>query len=264
MSLYDNESPKFLTECLESLSNQTRPPNEVVIVFDGPINNNLVAVVDAFYVRLPVVKVQLAKNSGLAIALNEGLKHCSGNLIARMDTDDISAPIRLEKQECYIINNMLDVVGTAALVIDFDGKVTGARVNPESHAEIMDKLWCNPFIHPSVMFVKSSIVNIGAYDSSLRRRQDYELWFRAAKYGLRFGNLQEELIQYRFDLHTLKKQSPKLAWQQGQIGFLGSMSCNLGLVRAISCFIPFIRSLFPIMAQAKFTQFMGLFDSRVK
>lgn len=264
ISLYDKESPKFLVHCLESLTKQTRQPDEVVIVFDGPVNDALANVVDEFCTFLSIVKVKLTTNSGLAIALNEGLKYCSGDLIARMDTDDVCVAERLEKQERYIILNRLDIVGTAASVIDFNGEITGIRVNPESHDDIVKKLWCNPFIHPSVMFVKASLDKIGAYDNSLRRRQDYELWFRAAKHGLRFGNLQDKLIEYRFDLHTLQKQSPKLAWTQGKIGFTGSMSCKLGLMKSLVCFVPFVRSLLPIGLQVKLTQLMKSFDSRTK
>lgn len=264
MSLYDKERVDFLTLCFDSLTRQTRQPDEVVVVFDGPINDKLVQTVDIFCKQLPIIKVPLEENSGLAIALNEGLKYCSGDLITRMDTDDICLCERLEKQENYILSHKLDVVGTGASVIDLSGKLIGARVNPAYHDDIIDKLWCNPFVHPSVMFVKSSIQGIGAYDNSLRRRQDYELWFRAARHGLKFGNLQERLIEYRFDQHTLKKQSPKLAWQQGMIGFKGSMLCKLGIIKSIICFIPFIRSLLPIGLQMKVTEIMSFFDSRAK
>lgn len=264
MSLYEKERVDFLALCLESLMKQTRQPDEVVIVYDGFVNDALKDTVNAYCQHLPIIKVCLEKNSGLAIALNEGLKHCTGDLIARMDTDDICLNERLEKQEEYIVTQGLDIVGTAAVVVDLDGKITGVRKNPTTHADIVDKLWCNPLIHPSVMFVKSSIDRIGAYDHSLRRRQDYDLWFRAASHGLKFGNLQEKLIKYRFDQHTLQKQSPKLAWQQGMIGFKGSMSCKLGVIKSVVCFVPFIRSLLPIGLQVRFTKLMKSFDSRTK
>lgn len=264
MSLYEQERAELLALCLESLMKQTRKPDEVVIVFDGFVNNALADTVNEYCQHLPIIKVSLDTNSGLAIALNEGLKHCSGDLIARMDTDDICLCERLEKQEEYIVTHGLDIVGTAAVVVDLDGEITGVRINPTTHADIIDKLWCNPLIHPSVMFVKSSIEKIGAYDDSLRRRQDYELWFRAASHGLKFGNLQEQLIKYRFDQHTLQKQSPKLAWQQGMIGFKGSMSCKLGVIKSVVCFAPFIRSLLPIGLQMSVTKLMKSFDSRAK
>jgi len=256
MSLYEKESVNFLTLCLESLINQTRQPDEVVIVFDGYVNDELKRVVDSYCEHLPIIKVYLEKNYGFAIALNEGLSRCTGDLIARLDTDDICLPERLEKQKEYLVTNELDILGTAAFIIDLNGEITGTRRNPAIHTDIIDKLWCNPLIHPSVMFVKSSVERIGAYDASLRRRQDYELWFRAARSGLKFGNLQDELIKYRFDQHTLKKQSPELAWQQGVIGFKGSISCKLGIVKSVVCFVPFIRSLLPISIQIRFNRLM--------
>lgn len=264
MSLYDKESPKLLAKCLESLVEQSRQADQIVLVFDGPVNKVLESIVDQFTHRLPIIKVRLENNSGLAIALNKGLKYCDGELIARMDTDDVCLKSRFEKQEKYLIANDLDILGTAASVIDFYGNHTGTRVNPTSHNDIIRKLWCNPFIHPSVMFNKSNVEAIGAYDNTLRRRQDYELWFRAAKHGLKLGNLEEKLIEYRFDKHTLKKQSSKLAWKQGLIGFKGSMSCNLGIIKSLVCFIPFIRSLLPIKYQVKLTQLMKAFDSRTQ
>lgn len=264
MSLYDKESEDFLASCLESVLNQTRRPDQVVIVIDGHVRENLHSIVDRYSDKLPIEKLILEKNSGLAIALNSGLDICTGDLIARMDTDDICMPERLEKQERFILKENLDIVGSGASVIDYNGNVTGTRINPLKHEDIVLKLWCNPFIHPSVMFKKSSILSIGAYDALLRRRQDYELWFRAANKGLKLGNLDEKLIQYRFDSHTLKKQSPKLAWKQGSIGFRGSMSCNLGLGRSLVCYIPFVRSILPIFIQVKLTKLMKVFDTRSK
>ncbi|HHX8576194.1 glycosyltransferase [Vibrio sp. Vb2354] len=264
MSLYDKESAEFLNLCLGSLVDQTRQADEVVIVFDGPINNSLESLVDFFSVTLPIVKVKLANNQGLAAALNAGLEKCTGDLVARMDTDDICLNERLEKQEKYLLEHDLDIVGTAASVIDFQGNFTGVRVNPCEHEEIIQSLWCNPFIHPSVMFKKASLISIGGYDDSLRRRQDYELWFRAAKNGLRLGNLEDKLLKYRFDQHTLKKQSPKLAWMQGKIGFSGSMACKLGIVKSLVCFIPFIRSLLPVWFQFKLTKLMKSLDTRTR
>lgn len=264
MSLYDKESEDFLDSCLESILNQTRIPDQVVIVIDGHVRENLHRIIDRYSDKLPIEKLALENNSGLAIALNSGLDICTGDLIARMDTDDICMPDRIEKQERFILKEDLDIVGSGASVIDYNGNTTGTRMNPLKHEDIVSNLWRNPFIHPSVMFKKNKIKNIGSYDDSLRRRQDYELWFRAANNGLKFGNLQEELISYRFDEHTLRKQSPKLAWIQGTIGFKGSLSCNLGFFRSIVCFIPFFRSLFPIGFQIKLTRFMKLIDSSLK
>ena len=90
ISLYYKENPDFLRQSLDSVFTQTLPPDEVVLVEDGPLTAELDAVVDEYvrrYQSLHIVK--LPKNMGLGNALNEGLKHCSNELVARMDTDDI-------------------------------------------------------------------------------------------------------------------------------------------------------------------------------
>ncbi|MEZ9652844.1 glycosyltransferase [Vibrio lentus] len=262
LSLYDKEEPVFLEECLRSLVNQSRGADEIVIVYDGQINSSLDVVVGNFEKILPLKIIKLSVNSGLAVALNLGLKHCTGDLIARIDTDDVCCTSRLEAQELYFKNNKIDILGSAAKIMNFNGHIKGFRKNPTMHHDIMKSLWKNPFIHPSVMFRKSSIELIGGYDEKLRRRQDYELWFRAARNNLILGNLDECLICYRYDAHTLKKQSVKMAWMQGIIGFKGSLSCGLGGLKAMYCFIPFFRSLFPLKFQVKISKVMKKFDTR--
>ena len=262
MSLYYKEKPKYLSLCLDSLVKQTRKADEVVIIIDGEIGDDLKNILGEYSNLLPIKAIYLSDNVGLGAALNIGLLHCSGELIARMDTDDISTDNRLMIQEKYILSKELDIIGTGAYVIDLNGDITGFRINPKEHSEIVKNLWKNPFIHPSVMFKKSKVEAIGAYNCSLKRRQDYELWFRAAKKGLKFGNVEEKLIKYRFGQHTLEKQSIKLAFNQGVIGFRGSVSCQLGLVKAIVCFVPFFRSLFPISLQIRITKLIKFIDSR--
>lgn len=262
ISLYKQETPFFFHECLESLSIQTRKPDQVVIVFDGFVGSDLEEVVDQFSSVLPIQVVSLSVNVGLAGALNAGLEHCSGNLVARFDSDDICYPRRLEVQERLINEFNVDILGSSATVINFDGVEVGTRINPVRHDVIIQNLWRNPLIHPSVMFRKERILDIGAYSNELRRRQDYELWFRAARNDLKFYNVKEPLIYYRFDSHTLAKQRPSLAWNQGKIGFTGSMSCNLGFIKSLCCFIPFFRSVFPLCLQVKITKVMKFLDSR--
>ncbi|EGR9009288.1 glycosyltransferase [Vibrio vulnificus] len=264
LSLFRNENPLHLQQCLESLTLQTRQPDQVVIVFDGPIGKCLEDIVNDFCDSLPLHIIRLPDNVGLASALNSGLDKCIGELIARFDTDDICYSHRLEVQERIINDSQVDILGSAATIINLNGDIVGIRRNPIQHEEIVANLWKNPFIHPSIMFRKESIQKVGGYNGFLRRRQDYDLWFRAAKRNLKLANLKEPLIYYRFDSHTLSKQSPSLAWMQGKIGFNGSMSCGLGIIKSMYCFIPFVRSLFPLWFQVRITQAMKLFDSRNK
>ena len=102
LSLYSKESPDFLRQSLDSIFNQILLPNEVVLVEYGPLTDELYAVL----VKYPQLKiVKLEKNGGLGKALNEGLKHCSYDIVARMDTDDIAKPDRFEKQIKFLEEN---------------------------------------------------------------------------------------------------------------------------------------------------------------
>lgn len=92
----------------------------------------------------------------------------------------------------------VDVLGSGCVEIDYGGVERDIRLMPADHEAIVDALWSCPLIHPSIMFRREKILAVGGYDDGLRRRQDYELWFRAAQQGIRFGNIQKPLIQYRF------------------------------------------------------------------
>ena len=99
LSLYYRENAEYLKQSLDSIFKQTVKPNEVVLVIDGPITPELKTVVneyDSIYKELKIIP--LKNNTGLGNALNEGLKHCLYDIVARMDTDDIAKPNRFEKQ----------------------------------------------------------------------------------------------------------------------------------------------------------------------
>lgn len=100
MSVYHKERPEFLRQAMESIAKQTVPTNDFVLVCDGPLNEQLDEVIaqmqDMFGQLLHVVRLE--KNMGLGNALNIGIQHCKNDLVARMDSDDISRPDRCERQ----------------------------------------------------------------------------------------------------------------------------------------------------------------------
>jgi hypothetical protein len=182
-----------------------------------------------------------------------------------MDADDIALPQRFETQLSYLeANPTVDIVGAAVEEIDVAGKKLGERYVPIEHESIFPNLWACPLIHPTVMFRKSQILLAGNYSVDLPRRQDYELWFRCAERGLRFHNLPEILLQYRFGEHTHKRQSPKVAWQQGVIGYKGSGRIGTPMRHRLICFVPFLRSLLPQRLQHLAYKALARFDPRKK
>ena len=98
MSVYKNESPDFLAQALKSVVTNTVHPAEIVMVKDGPLTDELEEVLSKFQLQYPIFKfVVHEKNTGLGIALRDGLLACSHELVARMDTDDICMPNRFER-----------------------------------------------------------------------------------------------------------------------------------------------------------------------
>jgi glycosyltransferase involved in cell wall biosynthesis len=100
MSIYYKENPDFFKVSVESMLNQTLKPEQIVIVKDGKLTEALDEIINEYTSAQPnlFTIVSLEENVGLGLALNEGLKVCRNELVARMDTDDISLPERCELQ----------------------------------------------------------------------------------------------------------------------------------------------------------------------
>jgi glycosyltransferase involved in cell wall biosynthesis len=265
MSIYQGENPLFFEQCLKSLVDQKLKASEVIIVEDGIIPKELKVIIDDFREALNIKSLILKENSGLAVALNFGLQHCKYNLVARMDSDDVSLADRFESQiKTFNESKNLDILGTYAQEIDSMSNKGRVRKMPLEHDEIYSCLYAIPFIHPSVMFKKSSILKLGGYNNLLRRRQDYDLWFRAGKAGLKFKNLSEILLLYRFDHNTHARQSLISLLQQGFIGLKGVCMLKQSFWKGIVAFIPFLRGLLPISIQHKTYNYLKKFDPREK
>ena len=266
MAVHESDEGAFLDGAIRSITwEQSRQPGQVVLVQDGPLSLEQEGVMERWKAQLGgrLEVVPLGESVGLGGALNAGLERCAYPLVARMDADDVAFPERLERQsELMEENPELGVLGSGAQEIDLDGHPGPLRAVAEGHEALVSRLWACPFIHPSVMFRKDLIVGVGGYDSSLRRRQDYELWFRVLEAGGRFANIGEPLIWYRFDRNTHKKQSVSAAWRQGVIGARGSRRVGLPAWKQLACFVPFFRSLLPVWAQHGVYRMLRPFDPR--
>ena len=209
LSLYHKESPVYLSQSLDSVFNQTMPPAEVVLVEDGPLTDELYAVVETYRSKYPQLKVvKLPQNGGLGKALNVGLQHCSYELVARMDTDDIAYPDRFEKQlRVYLSHPEIDLCG--AWIAEFEGDIShvvSVRKVPEMQSEIMRYAKRrNPINHPVVMFRKTAVFNAGGYQH-FPLFEDYYLWVRMLMDGACFYNLQECLLYFRLSKDMFKRR----------------------------------------------------------
>lgn len=199
MSIYNKETPLYLDACLESLNIQTIRASEVVLVLDGYVNQSLLNVIERWRDELKIITVPLPKNVGLGLALNEGLKKCAHDLVARMDTDDVCLPMRFEKQlQAFNQNPNISLCGSYINEIECDtGQFIATRYVKESHEEIIkDAIRRNPFNHMSVMFRKKAVMAVGSYQHMLSM-EDWYLWLRLLSQGYQGYNIPEALVNAR-------------------------------------------------------------------
>lgn len=203
MSVYKNDSAEYLKLALESIyDKQTRKPDEIVVVFDGPITEELHSVLNDFYVGKENIVFYYPQevNRGLGEALRIGSEKCTGDYILRMDSDDISDPERFAKQIAYVeAHPEIDVLGTdiAEFNTDINQKEMRVRSCPEDHADIvkMGKKR-NPMNHVTVCIKHSSLVKCGGY-KTLLLLEDYYLWLHMIAAGCRLANIHEALVYVR-------------------------------------------------------------------
>lgn len=210
MTVYKNDNPAYFHKSLMSMLTQTYMPDEVVLVKDGPITKELEAVIDNINIDFPnmLQVLSLEKNVGLGLALNEGIKVCRNELIARMDADDISMKNRCELQlNEFKKDPTLDIVGSA--VDEFIGNernILCKRSVPLTHEEICRfARQRDPFNHPTVMYRKKSIIAVGGY-SDLRKNQDTDLWIKMIMNNAKTKNISSSLVLFRFDDKTYERR----------------------------------------------------------
>lgn len=206
MSLYKKEHPEYLRLALDSMINQTVKPDEIVLVEDGPLTPELYAVLDEYKECLHIVKNK--QNLGLGLALNKGLQACRNELVARMDTDDISVEDRCEKQLLFFAEHP-DITILGGQIEEFitdPSNVVGKRVVPETDDElkVYMKKRC-PFNHMTVMFKKSDVIKVGNYQDWFWN-EDYYLWIRLALEGFKFANIPDTLVYTRVGVDMYQRR----------------------------------------------------------
>jgi glycosyltransferase involved in cell wall biosynthesis len=210
MCVYKNDNPIFFHQALESMLSQTIKPLEIVIVCDGSLTEKLETILLDFKVKYSdLFKIKrLLKNIGFANALNIGIELTRTEYIARMDSDDISFPNRIEYQLKELIKNEeLSIVGS--YVLEFDKNISDARYI--RNVPILQKdifrvsKTRSPFNHPSVIFRKKDLVNAGMY-KNIKRKEDLELFGRMMNKGYKGLNLNIPLLYYRSDINNYRRK----------------------------------------------------------
>lgn len=202
MSTYERETAANLALSLGSIYAQTRPADECVVVLDGPVDHAQEGVLERFAAQgpTPLRVVRLPARKGLANALNEGLAHCSGTHIARMDSDDVSMPNRFESQiRAYQRMPELDACFSwHAEFMDDPEKIINLKKCPREHKSIASLLkWRNCLSHPTLMVRRDVLLAVGGYRSQFGVLEDYDLYVRLVQAGAQFTAIQKPLVLVR-------------------------------------------------------------------
>lgn len=187
---------RFLREAVDSILRQTYRDFELLAIDDGSTDQSLATLESYRDPRLRILRND--RNRGLIYSLNRGLAEARGVYVARMDADDISQPTRLEQQAAFLDSHpKVAVVGSNVEDMDEAGRTVSVSHIPCSNEEIQHKLLRRCCMnHPSVMFRRQQVVDLGGYREAHALTEDYDLWLRVSERH-ELANLSDRLLRYR-------------------------------------------------------------------
>ena len=212
-SVYKSDNPVFFDRALSSITElQTVIPDEVVLVVDGPVSDDLNEVIAKYEKKYDIFNViRLEKNGGLGNALKIAVENTKYELIARMDSDDVSVSTRFEEQlRFFDMYPQIDIVGgNITEFIGEESNIVGSRIVPKSNKDIREnmKVRC-AMNHVSVMYKKTAVQSAGGYQDWFWN-EDYYLWIRMWLNGAVFANTGTTLVNVRVGEEMYKRRGGK-------------------------------------------------------
>lgn len=212
-SVYKSDNPVFFDRALSSITElQTVIPDEVVLVVDGPVSDELNEVIAKYEKKYHIFNViRLEKNGGLGNALKIAVENTKYELIARMDSDDVSVSTRFEEQlRFFDMYPQIDIVGgNITEFIGEESNIVGTRIVPKSNEDIREymKVRC-AMNHVSVMYKKTAVQSAGGYQDWFWN-EDYYLWIRMWLKGAVFANTGTTLVNVRVGDEMYKRRGGK-------------------------------------------------------
>ena len=204
-----------LLTSIKSIINQTYNNHELIILFDNPDLNdfiNLKNKTNEYGSKIKIIFLQNDKNYGLTYSLNKAIKHSSGSLIMRQDSDDISINTRMQRLVDYLINNpQKDLVYSNVIIINDKNEFIKNKKNYLLINSFFSSYnFRNSISHPSIMFRKEIFYKINSYDLRFLVSQDYDLVHRFIK-NSRYcvGKAKGYLYKLRYSKNSISSKMSK-------------------------------------------------------
>ena len=206
MGIYNCAST--LPEALDSLYAQTYQDFKIILCDDGSTDDTYAVAKRYADEHKNIILLSNGKNMGLNYTLNHCLKHADTEYCARMDGDDISLPVRFEKEISFLDTHPeYDVVSCPMVYFDEQGDYRVGIGSGEVNK--MDFIHGTPFCHAPCMIRTKAIRKVGGYseDKKLLRVEDYHLWTKMYVAGCKGFNLPEPLYKMRDDRNAVARRN---------------------------------------------------------
>ncbi|GAB4230629.1 MAG: hypothetical protein Tsb0034_02630 [Ekhidna sp.] len=204
MSCYNDA--RYVGEAIESVLSQSFDDFEFIIINDGSTDESESVIKSYFDERIKYIN---QPNQGLSKALNKGLSLAKGEFIARLDSDDIAYPDRLEKQHQFLmLNPEYVLIGSAVENIDKDGNHVYDTIHPLTDQELRKKMQIHcPVAHTTAFYKRDIAIKCGGYYEPIKQFfEDHMLWYQMAQHG-KIGNLPDILMKYRLHPHSITEKN---------------------------------------------------------
>lgn len=235
-----NSIDDYTLRAINSICNQTYINIRVVIIANGPKMDDVASFVkdNVVYGNILILKTAIGQ---LGHALNVGLNAVEGDYIARMDGDDFSYSDRIERQYAYLIKHDLDLVGCDIRLIDELDAEIGFRTYPKGESINRILPFSNPFAHNTILAKRDVFLSARGYNSGFNS-EDYDLWFRMRRNGIRWDNMSDVLLDYR--IHSAASQRRLLGYAESTALAMREFVLNKSLINLTAVFYHFMKSIF--------------------
>ena len=203
-----NEEPDMIGKSISSIIDQTYE-NFELLIFDDSTKQETKDKIDSFTTDPRVKVFRFPSRVGFVKSLNKGLEAAKGKYIARMDGDDMSLPIRFEKEVRFLEKHKdIAVVGGQINIMDENNKITSSRSYPLGGMKLyLFSCARNPLAHPTIMMHRSLVDKGFRYDETLKMSEDLDFWLRLLNTGYHIANLPDTVLNYRVQSNFTEKRS---------------------------------------------------------